>query len=411
MDCCHSGTNSRFAPIGRGHGHRPRAPSLPAARRRMARAGASPLPQPDGAGQPRRQRREESLAGIIHVAACQDNQFAYESGRRTATSPGSRPPPSSGACRRGETNEAFVARIASAVRPGQSADAGADEAAGGAHQHPAAVGRGGSAAGRRRLDVSGRASLPAATARWSITSPRRCDWPAAGPDMMPAYELGSDILSPEIAAPYRRKLGDQVHRSLRDLHPGSGAAAYDGAIVVARVPWEPLEPGPIGQLFAVHDHNETRNETYAPVDLDSAEVLNNQGLSPSTADPRFAQQMTYAVAMSVVRSLLAGARPQSRVRGRPERHPAHHPPARRRGGQRLVRRRDADRSTSATSTPPPTPAADCSRARWCSPRSRTTSSSTRRPTPCSTACGRSSSSRRTTTSPRSTRASPISSRC
>ena len=106
-----------------------------------------------------------------------------------------------------------------------------------------------------------------------------------------------------------------MHRSLRIYTQDPGAAAYDAPIVVARVPWEPLEPGPIGQLFAVHDQNETRNETYAPVDLDSAEVLNNQGLSPSTADPRFAQQMTYAVAMSVFDrfSLALGRSPEFAV--------------------------------------------------------------------------------------------------
>ena len=76
MDCCHSGTNSRFAPIDRGQARgseKRRFLELPpdvkeAHRRFRARAGS---PRPTSA--------EESLPGVIHYAACLDNQFAYES--------------------------------------------------------------------------------------------------------------------------------------------------------------------------------------------------------------------------------------------------------------------------------------------------------------------------------------------
>lgn len=76
MDCCHSGTNSRFAPIDRGQARgseKRRFLELPpdvkeAHRRFRARAGS---PAPTSA--------EESLPGVIHYAACLDNQFAYES--------------------------------------------------------------------------------------------------------------------------------------------------------------------------------------------------------------------------------------------------------------------------------------------------------------------------------------------
>jgi hypothetical protein len=77
MDCCHSGTSSRFAPIDsspvRGSERR-RFLELPAAveqahQRFRARQG-SPVPTSP----------EESLPGVIHFAACLDNQFAYESG-------------------------------------------------------------------------------------------------------------------------------------------------------------------------------------------------------------------------------------------------------------------------------------------------------------------------------------------
>jgi hypothetical protein len=77
MDCCHSGTNSRFAPLDRSRARADErrrfldlTPELEEAHRRFrARAGSPP---PAG--------HEESLPGIIHFAACLDSQYAYESG-------------------------------------------------------------------------------------------------------------------------------------------------------------------------------------------------------------------------------------------------------------------------------------------------------------------------------------------
>lgn len=76
MDCCHSGTNSRFAPIDRSaaRGSERRrflelTPELAAAHRRYRARSGTPTPTTP----------EESLPGVIHFAACLDNQFAYES--------------------------------------------------------------------------------------------------------------------------------------------------------------------------------------------------------------------------------------------------------------------------------------------------------------------------------------------
>ena len=76
MDCCHSGTNSRFAPIDRGGARGserrrflPLTPQLEAAHRQFRARAATPEPTTP----------EESLPGVIHFAACLDNQFAYES--------------------------------------------------------------------------------------------------------------------------------------------------------------------------------------------------------------------------------------------------------------------------------------------------------------------------------------------
>ena len=60
--------------------------------------------------------------------------------------------------------------------------------------------------------------------------------------------------------------------------------------------YEPLKPGPIGSRFAVVDYDGNAKRFYQPVDLDHPAVLLRGGLDPSESDPRFHQQMVYAVA-------------------------------------------------------------------------------------------------------------------
>src|SRR4029453_14681009 len=57
-----------------------------------------------------------------------------------------------------------------------------------------------------------------------------------------------------------------------------------------------LQPGPIGERFAVIDYDGARKKYYAPVDLNHRAILIRDGLEPSESDPRFHQQMVYAVA-------------------------------------------------------------------------------------------------------------------
>jgi len=63
---------------------------------------------------------------------------------------------------------------------------------------------------------------------------------------------------------------------------------------------EPLEPGPQGSRVQVIDYDGAMKKLYEPVDLDDHSVLMNDGLSPSESDPRFHQQMVYAVSMKVL---------------------------------------------------------------------------------------------------------------
>jgi hypothetical protein len=60
---------------------------------------------------------------------------------------------------------------------------------------------------------------------------------------------------------------------------------------------EALRPGPSGERISVVDFNASTGKYYPPVDLNDPHLLMQGGLEPSESDPRFHQQMVYAVAM------------------------------------------------------------------------------------------------------------------
>lgn len=63
---------------------------------------------------------------------------------------------------------------------------------------------------------------------------------------------------------------------------------------------EPLRRGPAGSRIVVVDYDGANGCFYEPVDLDDPAILMQRGLDPSESDPRFHQQMVYAVAMRVL---------------------------------------------------------------------------------------------------------------
>jgi hypothetical protein len=71
-------------------------------------------------------------------------------------------------------------------------------------------------------------------------------------------------------------------------------------VITVSVPNEPLLPGPQGKRVEVIDYDGVNECMYPPVDLDDPSVLMRMGLDPAEADPRFHQQMVYAVAMKVI---------------------------------------------------------------------------------------------------------------
>ena len=69
-----------------------------------------------------------------------------------------------------------------------------------------------------------------------------------------------------------------------------------GNYMTASVRYEELKPGPIGERFAVIDYDGSNKTFYKPIDLNDPKLMLGGGLEPSQSDPRFHQQMVYAVA-------------------------------------------------------------------------------------------------------------------
>ncbi len=67
------------------------------------------------------------------------------------------------------------------------------------------------------------------------------------------------------------------------------------------IPREDLLPGPVGEYLDVIDVDPESGVSYEAVDLDDPEIRAQHGLEPTEDDPRFHQQMVYAVAMSAIR--------------------------------------------------------------------------------------------------------------
>ena len=99
--------------------------------------------------------------------------------------------------------------------------------------------------------------------------------------------------------PYERHQGDPIYRPLRIFSLDPSASRLEGAEATVNVPYEPLEPGPVGRVFEVDDYDSTQRTHWGRTHLDEHAALLNDGRDPSTSDPLFHQQMVYAVCSTV----------------------------------------------------------------------------------------------------------------
>jgi hypothetical protein len=92
--------------------------------------------------------------------------------------------------------------------------------------------------------------------------------------------------------------------------PQASTQIDSAAVNVATIalPWEQkalgeqLGKGPVNAYLAVIDYDPASGQFYEPVDLNDPYLLAQDGLAPSEGDPRFHQQMVFAIAMKTIRA-------------------------------------------------------------------------------------------------------------
>ena len=99
-----------------------------------------------------------------------------------------------------------------------------------------------------------------------------------------------------VAPPVSRRL------QIFSFDPGLAGQFENAGIgeLTVNVPWEGLEPGPVGEYIEVVDVDPASGVMYRPVNLDNPMLLAQDGLPPSETNPQFHQQMVYAVAMATI---------------------------------------------------------------------------------------------------------------
>jgi len=100
-------------------------------------------------------------------------------------------------------------------------------------------------------------------------------------------------LHPQPPVPTRRRLRVYAY----DPSLGTRIETYGINEATVDIPWETLEPGPVGEYIEVVDVDPASGCCYAPVDLNHSYLLTQNGFAPSEGNPQFHQQMAYAVAM------------------------------------------------------------------------------------------------------------------
>lgn len=119
------------------------------------------------------------------------------------------------------------------------------------------------------------------------------------PDGAAGFAVGDGVARGARAAAYERRADDPIYRPLWIYTTDPSASRYEGATAIVNVPFEPLDPGPVGALFKVVPVDPSTGDRWTVLEPDRVDVLLGSGRPPSPADPRFHQQMVYAVCSAV----------------------------------------------------------------------------------------------------------------
>ncbi len=110
-----------------------------------------------------------------------------------------------------------------------------------------------------------------------------------------AYAVSDRVRFQADVRPYQRDSRAPLVRPLKIYALDPSVSDRTGGIATVQVPYEKLEPGPIGSLFAVNSTGAPEELMAEALDLDDPYLLLSGGLSPTPTNGRFHMQMVYAV--------------------------------------------------------------------------------------------------------------------
>lgn len=110
------------------------------------------------------------------------------------------------------------------------------------------------------------------------------------------YDINDRLRLAHATRPYERSGEEPLYRRLPVFTLDASARQAEGRITELKIPYEPLTNGLRGRILEV-DTTESGRATLRRADLDNPHVLIAGGYPPSMSDPRFHEQMVYAVAM------------------------------------------------------------------------------------------------------------------
>ncbi|MGE0403400.1 MAG: alkaline phosphatase family protein [Kofleriaceae bacterium] len=152
------------------------------------------------------------------------------------------------------------------------------------------------------------------SAFWSDDDDARSDDDVERPAPVAAprpYEAGTPFPPRNVDAPSAR-------RPLQIYSVDPMRSADAGNKVVIDIVNDVIGPGPECPRLHVIDYDGCNKRYYRPIDLDDPKVLINRGLDPSEADPRFHQQMVFAVATRTLEHFDTALGRRFDIRNRPK---------------------------------------------------------------------------------------------
>jgi hypothetical protein len=115
------------------------------------------------------------------------------------------------------------------------------------------------------------------------------------PSPVSAYELSERVRRQALIQPYRREPHAPLTRPLRIYTLDPSVSPRLGGVATVLVPYEKLDPGPVGSVFKVSWEGAPAPLEAEALNLDEPYLLLSSGISPSPANGRFHLQMVYAV--------------------------------------------------------------------------------------------------------------------